>query len=197
MRCSDLASIAEISEGVEAQKEDIERAKRGDEEEKALKIAIEERENTLLAMQAMEQQGQLMEQKMLEIEAQKRDLEEQMLELKQSKLVEIPLIKHALGLYANITNLRWQYEADSIKGTIVKADDVKSFDYPKDADAVEVRHPPFFFSSSVLTFRYRLPIRSGDKCKSKSSFISRACHSTENCHSFRTHTCPKPPHNFR
>lgn len=123
---------------MESQKEAIERAKRGEEEQKALERAIEEREKILLGMQAMEQQGQLLEQQMLEIEAQKRDMQEQLLELKQSKLVEIPLIKHALGLYANITNLRWQYDADTVKGHITKTDDVKAFDFPKETDPVEV-----------------------------------------------------------
>lgn len=86
----------------------------------------------------MEQQGQNLEQRLLEIEAQKRDLQEQMLELKQSKLVEIPLIKHALGLYANITNLRWAYDADTIKGHITKSDDLKPFDFPLDSNMVDV-----------------------------------------------------------
>ena len=60
------------------------------------------------------------------------------MELKQTKLVEIPLIKHALGLYANITNLRWKYESDTVRGYITKKDDVVNFEFPKDASAFDV-----------------------------------------------------------
>jgi hypothetical protein len=63
---------------------------------------------------------------------------ESLMELKQSKLVEIPLIKHALGLYANITSLRWDYSVDTVKGNITKSDDVIAFDFPATASSFEV-----------------------------------------------------------
>ncbi len=44
--------------------------------------------------------------------------------------MEIPIIKHALGLYANITALRWDYESDNIKGHVTHVDDVQQFDFP-------------------------------------------------------------------
>lgn len=119
-------------------KDEIQRAETGEEESRRLKQALEEKESIQLQIQALEGQSELLDHKLKDIEAKKQDLEEQMLELKQTKLVEIPVIKHALGLYANITNLRWQYDTEDIKGHVSKADDVKSFEFPKDADMFEV-----------------------------------------------------------
>jgi hypothetical protein len=120
--------------------DEIERAERGEEEISRLRQALEERENTILKLRAMEGQEELIAHKMQEIDAQKRDINEQLLDLKQSKLVEIPLIKHALGLYANITNLRWNYNAspNTIKGHIAKTDDVKHFDIKESENMVRV-----------------------------------------------------------
>jgi hypothetical protein len=69
---------------------------------------------------------------------QKRDLNEALLELKQSRLVEIPIIKHALGLYANITALRWDYASDNIKGHVTRVDDVQQFELPATMSDYEV-----------------------------------------------------------
>ncbi len=104
-----------------------------------LQQAIEDRENVMLQLQAMEGQGELTEHKMQEIEAQKRDLVEQLAGLKSSKLVEIPAIRHALTLYANITNLRWNYDAplDVVRGFIALDDDVRHFDIAE-KDSVRV-----------------------------------------------------------
>lgn len=92
----------------------------------------------MLQLQALEGQEELLGHQMQEIETQKRDINEQLMELKQSKLVEIPLIKHALSLYANITNLRWHYDSDaSVKGYVTKIDDVRQFDV-KERDPVKL-----------------------------------------------------------
>ena len=118
--------------------EEIARVERGEEELRALQAAIEQRENTILQLQAMEGQSELVTHQLRELEAQKHDLKEQELELKNTKLTEIPVIKHALGLYANITNLRWNYDSDQVvKGHITKNDDVRNFEI-KDTDAVRV-----------------------------------------------------------
>ncbi len=94
-----------------------------------LQQAIEERENVLLQLQAMEGQGELLEHKLQEIEAQKRDLNEQITELKQTKLIEIPLIKHALSLYVSVTRMRWDYRATgSYKGFVGLKDDIRKFE---------------------------------------------------------------------
>ncbi len=127
-----------VSGSVASLQEEIERVERGEEEMNMLRQALEEKENALLKLRAMEGQEELIAHKMQEIEAQKRDINEQMLELKQSKLVEIPVIKHALGLYANITNLRWDYNANTIKGYIAKTDDVKHFDIKDSENVVRV-----------------------------------------------------------
>jgi hypothetical protein len=127
-----------LAGAVSCLQEDIDRAERGEEEMIMLREALEEKENALLKLRAMEGQGELISHKMLEIEAQKQDINEQLMELKQSKLVEIPVIKHALGLYANITNLRWDYDAKTVKGYIAKTDDVKHFDIKDSENSVRV-----------------------------------------------------------
>jgi hypothetical protein len=126
-------AVADTSQGLSdattSLRDDVERAERGEEEMRMLQQALEERENVLLQLQAMEGQGELMEHKLQEIEAQKRDLNEQIAELKQTKLIEIPLIKHALSLYVSVTRMRWDYRAtDSYKGFVGLKDDIRKFE---------------------------------------------------------------------
>lgn len=120
--------MAEMNEVIRSEQEEIGRKERGEDEARVLKGALEEKENAKLQVEALEGQHRVLEGKLAEVESQKHDIAESLLELKQNKLQEIPIIKHALGLYANITNLRWDYEADSIKGHVTRADDVQQFE---------------------------------------------------------------------
>lgn len=131
-------SVAEMAEGVAAQQEELKRAQRGDDEAQRLKAALAQKENAALQLEAVAQQERALDLKLAQVQAQKNDVDESLLELKQTKLVEIPLIKHALGLYANITSLRWDYSSESIKGHVARDDDVREFEFPANASRAQV-----------------------------------------------------------
>ena len=67
----------------------------------------------------------------------RRDLETN----QQREVIDVPHIKHAMSLYANITNIKWDYAAEQVAGTIVDphTGSVRRFALDSDAgDAFEL-----------------------------------------------------------
>jgi hypothetical protein len=60
----------ELNAGLKADAEDIERVERGEEEQRHLHSALEEKENAKLQLEALEGQNRLLDNKLAEIESQ-------------------------------------------------------------------------------------------------------------------------------
>ena len=56
----------------------------------------------------------------LEQQLQNLQLEHQAVE--NSAVVQVPLMKHSLSLYANITKIKWDFSSDNIAGSMINTD---------------------------------------------------------------------------
>ena len=63
-------------------------------------------------------------------------------QLRDMAAIEIPRVKYALSLYANISNIVWDYSAETVKGMITSpvGEPTKSFDI--DPSSAAMRHEP-------------------------------------------------------
>lgn len=57
-----------------------------------------------------------------ELEQQLKSLQIEHENVEKSAVVQVPLMKHSLSLYANITKIKWDFSSENIAGSMVNTD---------------------------------------------------------------------------
>jgi chromosome segregation ATPase len=72
----------------------------------------------------LEQECETFELQMNKLSQQLENLELEKTSIEQETIHDLPAIKHALSLYTNISNIRWDYENPQVKGCKSKIESI-------------------------------------------------------------------------
>jgi Spc24 subunit of Ndc80 len=89
------------------------------------------------AVKEMEREKSELETRVTELHSDNEAVARSQKELRSDALVDAPKVLHSLGLYKNISRVKWDYDSPTMKGVITHRTGVYPFNYPEaDYDSI-------------------------------------------------------------
>eukprot|EP00007_Cunea_sp_BSH-02190019_P009621 CAMPEP_0174241094 /NCGR_PEP_ID=MMETSP0417-20130205/21766_1 /TAXON_ID=242541 /ORGANISM="Mayorella sp, Strain BSH-02190019" /LENGTH=191 /DNA_ID=CAMNT_0015320289 /DNA_START=59 /DNA_END=630 /DNA_ORIENTATION=- len=83
------------------------------------------------AVKEMEKEQKELEARLQQLSVENEKLVQSEKQLRSETIVDAPKVAHSLSLYKNISRVKWDYDAASMKGVITRRTEVYPFNYPE------------------------------------------------------------------